>query len=102
MNGEEEYLNSFREFRIPFAIHPNRLCGISLVEVSLSVSKDKRQVFWPFRQGPLDCPLVLGDAGRERAEDSLIQRSRGALGGHPQISAVEAEEDIRSSPIASP
>ena len=37
MNGEEEYLNSFREFRIPFAIHPNRLCGISLVEVSLSV-----------------------------------------------------------------
>ena len=25
----------------PFAIHPNRLCGISLVEVSLSVSKDK-------------------------------------------------------------
>ena len=32
-----QYLNSFREFRIPFAIHPNRLCGISLVEVSLSV-----------------------------------------------------------------
>ena len=33
------------------------------------MSKDKRQVFWPIRQGPLDCPLVLGASGREMAEN---------------------------------
>ena len=35
----EEYLNSFKEFRFPFAIHPNQHVGFRLVEVSLSVSK---------------------------------------------------------------
>ena len=43
VDGEMEYLNSFRELRIPFAIHPNRHVGFARRNLSISGIQTKGQ-----------------------------------------------------------